>query len=199
MKTKQLIIKGCIVFAIGVIGVLGFSKLTEMEVAGDNDTKEGHGIALSVPGHQDLKSLAVKTGFILSTNVDGEYNVVENKIEGENEVYSIDHHYKLIVEKTAKDKSGNKLEKGDVVDLIIPTGVQQKLNGKIGGLIPLSDNTIALDNGKYLLFLETTYYKPFDKNVMMISNLNHVYKKVGKNYKNIGSDLIPEIKEDYEF
>lgn len=157
------------------------------------------GIALGIPGHKDLESLVQDTESIIMASMLSGYDVIENPIKGENQVYFIDYNYKISVDKTLKDQKKNKFKKGDTVDLIVSVGMSQKLNGKFGELVPLSDNRTELSTGDYLFFLEYVYYEPLKKNVMMISNNNHIYKKEGKEYHNIGSDLVPVIEENIEF
>lgn len=157
------------------------------------------GIALEIPGHKDLESLVLETESIIMASMISNYDVIENPIKGENQVYFIDYNYKISIDKTLKDKKKNKFNKGDTVDLIVSVGMSQKLNGKFGEFVPLSNNRTELSTGDYLFFLEYVYYEPLKKNVMMISNNNHIYKKEGKEYHNIRSDLVPVIEENIEF
>lgn len=193
MGIKSFFIKGVLVFCIGVAGVFSFHALNGESKA---LKEESHGIALEVPGKENLKDLAAETETILKATVPGEYEVVEAEIEDENSLFMVEHIYKITVKKNAKSPNGTKYRKGDVLEMAVPAGVRQRLDGEVGELVPLTEDTPVFETGEYLLFLEEVEYKALNKNVMMLSNFNHVYKKQGNKYKNIGSELIPVIEED---
>ncbi|MFD1864207.1 hypothetical protein [Planococcus chinensis] len=158
------------------------------------------GIALEIPGREDLKTLVSETEFILVVDMASDFEVVRTPISGEKSVYMIDHEYQVTIQEIPKSPDHMQLQAGDTISLFVPVGMQQRLKGEEAGeIIPLFDALPEFNEGEYLLFLaqfpnDSPHVKKFAP-----SNMNHIYRGVGDEYRNIVSDSIPVIKKDASF
>lgn len=189
---------GILAFALSNIGITEEEKIIEQSVSG---------IGFPVPGTEDLNELVGATEFIMTVTIDQDYETHHVEMVQE-DLYYVTRQYKMTIEKIYKDRNGSKYRPGNVMDLIVATGITQKREGKRGGIVSLMDQLPEFEEGEYLLFLRASNYKDFDnaeisnvqyideKEVFQISNYHHIYKKVGSKYLNIRSNLIPELTED---
>lgn len=177
----------------------GKKDINENEISGPAENATG-GMALEVPGREDLKTLVSETEFILAVDMTNDYEVVRTPIVGEKSVFMIDHKYQVTIEEVFKKSNQMQLQAGDSVRLVVPVGMQQRIVGKEEGeLIPLFDNLPVFEEGEYLLFLEQFPHDSPHAKEFAPSNMNHIYRGVGDEYQNIVSDLIPVIKKDESF
>ncbi|WP_139489905.1 hypothetical protein [Brevibacillus dissolubilis] len=196
MKKTTLIVYSSLAILLGIGSGVGVTAMSM-----DNHQ---HGAALLVPGYQTVDELTKNTNTIMKAQVSGDYEEVETAIPDEKDLYTVSRAYKLTVEKAFKDEAGNKYKKGDVVELLVPVGVTQKVDGKNTGLLPIFDEQPKLEEGEYLLYLTSAYSKQHGKKVLMLSNYHHIYKNNSKNkgaansasvFENIASDKVPTIDE----
>lgn len=183
---------------------------TEQALAGKKENSENEttksaengagGIALEIPGREDLKTLVSETEFILVVDMASDFEVVRTPISGEKSVYMIDHEYQVTIQEIPKSPDHMQLQAGDTINLFVPVGMQQRLKGEEAGeIIPLFDAFPEFNEGEYLLFLaqfpnDSPHAKKFAP-----SNMNHIYRRAGDEYQNIVSDSIPVIKKDASF
>ncbi len=203
MKKGNLLITGSLVVLLG-IGSAAFFNTSKEELQEKPQTKQQTkqqtkptSSALSVPGFENLKDLKKAANTIVVATVSSKFEETESLIVGEPSVYQVDHVYTVKVEKGFKDSGGNKFKKGDLLEITVPIGARQKKDGKVGDLLPFSDEPLYFEDGKYLLFLTSSYSSESEKMVYMPTNIEHTYKfdDIKKKYKNISSDKTPYIEE----
>lgn len=206
MRIKSILLRAFSILALVVVSLVTFEHFNNKGISGEEKVRKEiqSGMGLLVPGTEDLNELVGATEFILAVRIDKDYETLEVR-KTQEDLYYVDRQYQMTIEKIFKEQNGNKYRPGNVIDLIVATGITQKKEGERGGIVPLMDQLPEFEDGEYLLFLSANNYKDFDnaeignfqyideKEVFQISNYHHIYKKVGSKYINIGSDLIPEL------
>ncbi|TGB01459.1 hypothetical protein [Halobacillus salinus] len=113
--------------------------------------KATSGAGLQVEAEEKLETLKENSDFVLEATVDGNYEtrkIIEDK---EHDVYQIRRLYTATIHKSIK---GKEYDKGDLIEVVYPIGMKQISEGHEDGLLPFSDETIEMDTGEYLLFLD---------------------------------------------
>lgn len=182
---KNILISSCLALALGAGLVVGYHEIFK-----DNHIET---TALS-PIFKNKKSLYEKTDIIVEASVPSKYTEVEAELPDEEGLFEVSRVYEVTIEKTIKNKNGDKLKKGDVIEFYIPVALKQKKSGKTLPLV--EEEKIQIEEGEYLLFLENENSEIYHKEILRLKTPNHLYKKDNGTYENIGSSFLPELEEE---
>lgn len=190
---KKILLQSSVAAILGIGCVVGYNYFQPAKHSG---------YALEVPGFDSLEKLATKADTIVKAYVPAEFEEVEVELPYDGEhLYQVAKVYKIEIQEPLKDAEGIEYKKGDVVDFVIPLGVKQKKDDHEGGLLPYSDKEIQFQSGEYMLFLDRHDSKEYGKQILMLQNRHHIYKKsndglfANDEYENIASDNVPTIAE----
>jgi hypothetical protein len=169
--------------------LLGVGSVVALNEYKKSDRQET--TALS-PAYKEKDKLMKKSDLIVTGFVPEQYTEVEVELPDEKELYEISRVYEVKVAESAKNNSNHALKKDEMIELYVPVGLKQKKSGKFLPLV--EEEKIKLEAGEYLLFLKSTHSDLYGKEIYQLTTPNHIYKKNGEKYENIGSSLVPVIE-----
>lgn len=185
---KKTLAISSLTILLGLGSVVGYEYL--------QSPKNEDVMALKIPGYDSVDNLSKESNTIVkATLLSDDFTEIEGLMnyEGEN-IYEVSRVYKIQIEKPFKDEDGRHFKEGDIVELYVPIGQKQKKDGN-DDLHPY-EHEVTLEEGEYLFFLTNFYADRYSKEVLMLSNYHHIYKKNKNKFENIAStEDLPVIQE----